>query len=287
MILSHSKIISFLLLLVIVGANSLKFAKTYDCTGNETFCTIQDLQLTKKHFRFDINARNETAIENLYIYGNVPVLSSENIGKICEKFPNLIEIIFHNCQIEEIRENTFEKCTQLQTLLLDGNNFVHLDKNSFKGLRELRKLLLSGGNIPNVDLDISDLKHLESLMLTQLDISWFSPEILREQKNLTKVSFRANDFFDLEVEKIVEYTPNLMFFFLNENKFKCSRLSKILEFLKEKNVSVQHPFKKRVKTPDHVDQIECLDDELWVSEVTAEKEQLELELEKVKKLLNE
>lgn len=270
MILLHLQIVlSFLIL--ISTKFSFALSKTYQCEdGSEIFCTI-NLNLTRDDLAFDVNVKNKTDVEYFYLHGIIPILSRENIEKICEDFPNLLKIDASGCQINEIGENTFEKCTKLQTLFFFGSNIQFLHKNSFRGLTKLRELVISNGNVPNFDLDFSDLKNLKVLDLKSLNISSFSPEILREQTNLKRLDLSENNLFDLDVEKMLEYTPNLEFFYLHENKFKCSRLEKVLELLKGKNVNMKLLFKFSVKTPDHVDLIECLNDEHWLSEVTKEK----------------
>lgn len=266
--------------LVLITLNvSYTFANTYECEDKyEYLCQIYDVTLTRDDLVLDPIAKNTTAVENVELHGKIPVLSDENTGKICENFSNLQEIYCDNCKIEDIKANAFSNCHQLERLYLPLNNFQHFDKNSFEGLSKLKNIWIAGGNISLFESKLTDSKLLETLVLSNLNISIFSVEILREQKNLKTLDVSENNLYDLDVEKVLEFAPELEILALYGNTFKCSRLRKVVALLKEKNVSTNFLVGRLPTHSDHVEGMECLNDGLWEQEFQRFREQSGLDL---------
>lgn len=260
------KHISLIFVLVLLKS-TVSFGKQYKCTiyDNGQKCEMWGVQLTKSDYRIEPEANNLNAVTTCDIRGTVPVLSSG----ICRAMPNLKKLSASSVSMEEIERNALAGCKKLEKLDLFYNNFVKLDKNTFKGLTSLKQLRLYGGRIQEFDLDLTDQKELTQLGLEKLDIIVFPADILREQKNLKELFLYSNNLFDLDVEGILKYTPNLEIIRLSDNNFKCARLKEILTVLKEKNIkaeALRYALMQRNYKPDKIEGIHCLSDRQWQSE---------------------
>lgn len=185
--------------------------------------------------------------------------------------PNLETFKANRVSMEKIDENAFQECKKLAFLSLEYNQFVKLERNAFKALTHLHVLFIGGGNIPVIDLDLTDLKQLDWFAFNNLSIAAFSPENLRGPINLREFELHSNNLFDLDIESMLKYTPNVQRILLTDNNFKCSRLQEILSILQKKNVKVPGGYsnlcKKRVYRTKKINDITCLSDEQWISEL--------------------
>lgn len=265
----EARTILLLLLLLLLNCLALDAAQ-HKCEifseitafGIITRCCISGLSLTRENYHIEPVAENLTAITEIELEGTVPILSNG----ICKNLPNLER--FHSIclSVEEIEENAFQECKNLTGLYLSCNHFVKLERNTFKGLTNLKELHIFGGNISLIDLDLTDLQNLSSLYLHAIKIILFPAEILSKQTNLRHLSVDSNNLFDLEIEAITTYLESIN---INGNNFKCSRLKIILDFLKSKNIKADtsHYGRKRSYTPENIDNIVCLTDLQWNSEL--------------------
>lgn len=258
-------------LVLVLLTSSTSSGTKYRCSiaDNGETCKILRLKLTRDDYSIEPVADHPTVVTKVILSGTVPVLSNG----ICQAMSNLNILYANELSMEEIEEDAFEGCDKLSYLDLDDNNLVKMGKNTFKGLTSLEQLWLRGGNSPIVDLDLTDLKQLKWLGLRHFNITLFPAEILREQTNLADLMLFSNNLFDLDIEGILKFTPNLNQIELIDNNFKCSRLKEILVILKAKNVNtashyvVEHQ-RRRKYIPSKIDGIHCLTDQQWETELS-------------------
>jgi hypothetical protein len=175
---------------------------------------------------------------------------------------------------EEIDENAFMHCDKLIYIELDDNNWQKIPQKTFKdkGLNKLDILWISGGNIPGLDLDLTDLKQLEWLIIRNMSINVLPSKTFDGLENLIYLFLQSNNLFDIDIEGILQFTPKLKKIYLNDNIFKCSRLSEIIPYLKNKNVEPRtYIWNKRQRnyTPQKINNIGCLSDDQWRAEIKA------------------
>lgn len=235
----------------------------------EQYCFINGLNLTRDDYQIEPEVDNINAVRTIWLYGTVAILSSNSI---CEAMPNLRTFEGH-LSMEELDKNAFLGCSHLESLNLDlkNNTFVKFGRNALTGLSNLKDLSIYNGSIPRLYLDLTDLKKLETLRFFELGLTMFSADILRKQINLKKLSLYSNNLLDLDVEGILKYTPNLEWINLQDNNFKCTRLSEILSVLTRKKIIIEAWFfelKHRDYVTETIDDIHCLTDQQWESEVT-------------------
>lgn len=260
------KIIKFLVIPVLIYVNAA-YGAEYLCEISDSGerCHIRELNLTSEDYHVEPVADNLNAIKIVHLEGTVPILTNG----VCEVMPNLVRFFAENVSLEEIQANAFQGCDNLYELYLYGNNFVNFDRSAFKGMSNLREIWVSGGNVSSIDLDLSDSKKLTVLALRNMGINVFPAETLREQIHLRDLYLYSNNLFDLDVERILQYTPYLRKINLGDNNFKCSRLREMLDILKLRNVEansfIRHE-RERDYYPDDINGIHCLTDEQWESE---------------------
>lgn len=247
---------------------STSFGTEYKCDLYEenTRCEISGLAMTRDNHCIEPRTDNRNAITYVNLEGSVPVLSS----CVCDVLPNLLTFYANSVSIEEVKENAFGGCKKLNYINLDGNNFKKLHRNTFNGLRDLKKLYLSNGNVPFVDFDLSSLVQLEVLNIMHFKMPVFPADILREQINLKTLILSSNNLFDLDIERVLNYAPNLKEIYLTDNNFKCSRIEVIISLLRQKNIYVSlktYNAKQRDYKPEKYEGIDCLTEQQWESEL--------------------
>lgn len=222
----------------------------YNCAPHaRTQCIINGLQLTKDDDDLiePVAETDPLKFDLLKLSGTVPRLS----GGFCHALPNLESLRAQELSMEEIDDNAFQGCNKLEEIWAKDNKFVKIGKNTFKGLKNLTSITLTGGNMPVFDVDLSDAKKLLDLTLAEMNISEISPELLRENRQLDMLRLESNNLHDLDIEKILEYTPDLKIIFLDGNNFECNRLRQILAKLRAKNVRVPPPYIETVERRKH------------------------------------
>lgn len=260
--------IAFLISVILLCTFSTTFSAKYQCSISSygQLCTISGLKLTRSDYKIEPQAANLGAITKLQLSGTVPILSSG----ICEVMPNLLRFDADSVSMEVIEEYAFQACKKVTFLNLSYNKFVKMGKNTFMGLSALEQLWFYDGNVPILDLNLTDLKKLTHLGLRKLNITVFPPDMIREQTNLKELYLYSNNLFDLDIERILKYTPNLQEIYLADNNFKCSRLKEILTVLKSKSIKTQtgaRTLRTRYYPPNNIDGIHCLSDHQWVAEL--------------------
>lgn len=253
--------------LLILSNVLVSFSAKYECSiwHDGTSCKIYGLELTRDNYHIEPVPAKPNAVTLIGLHGIVPILSSG----ICKTLPHLEKFEARDVSMEEFEENALQECKFLRSIDFVNNKFKKLGRNTFKGLPHLETIWLKGGNIPIINLDLRDSPALTSLALTNLKITEFSADNLREQINLEYLQLQSNNLFDLDVERVLKYAPNLENIWIAHNNFTCSRLKEILSVLKKKKVGVDTTYKRlkqRFYTSEKIEN-HCRTDEQWESQV--------------------
>ncbi|XP_052066373.1 toll-like receptor 4 [Mytilus californianus] len=153
---------------------------------------------------------NNTGLEEFYLNNNVfsdasgnqceDVLpasvrlldfSSNRLMKFCFHMPFLKNLYLQNNSLGSfLRFNPFMRSTtsQLESVDLSFNNIYGLKFSIFQGHTQLQTLNLSNNNLHNIDFDISKMKVLKQLDLSNNFIGTFSQDNMDTFTNMFKVS---------------------------------------------------------------------------------------------------
>lgn len=170
-------------------------------------------------------------IDGRYTDSNVKTFPAN----FCEKFINVKRININEIGLEEIDENSFKNCQNLEVLFLNENKIKKISKNAFASLPKLTNLLISRNQLTELDQELfqnlpslkdlilsenqlqtlpdgifSSLINLEHLNLSQnrftkLHYSWFGDTV----KKLKSFHFRFNNINSMDRE-IINNNPDLM-----------------------------------------------------------------------------
>ncbi|KAL7013754.1 hypothetical protein ACKWTF_015562 [Chironomus riparius] len=165
-------------------------------------------ELQQQHNQPEIHAKNIPQISNdqiTAISATSDATSTHFTSKICETFPNVLEIDFRNTKIETFEEASFRKCKNLAVLMLSDNK-----------IKEIPEILLN------------ENQNLEMLLMENILIDSVPRNFLKSQRKslrtfhiTSKSSYKVpEDFFslfqnleDLSIGNVVnfnfEWTKNL------------------------------------------------------------------------------
>lgn len=196
----------------------------------------------------------------------IPLLASD----ICETFENLEYLSFGPVEMVDVRGNAFTACKNLKTLSLTSNKIEELDCNTFKGLKTLETLYLAGNRLRRLDDEIfTDLRSLKSLHLYFNQLTEFSTAIIEENSQLVSLFLYANDLFDLDIDGILHALPELDIFIFQDNNFRCSTVSTIVNKLTVRKIEYEWSgsvAKPRTTSRSELYGIKCLNNEVWNGE---------------------
>ncbi|XP_063697718.1 leucine-rich repeat-containing protein 15-like [Culicoides brevitarsis] len=247
-------------LVFILLSISTVLAEKHQCFVPVPYKCVIFANATRENYQIEPQAVNSSDITNLDLNGTLPILGPE----ICENLPNLRIIFASYLGVEEIAENTFKSCKNLYRIDLDWNNITKLSENAFTGLENLEKLYISGGNLQELKLNLSSLINLEQLGLRNLNLTEIDPEIFKNLKNLKELYLYANRLFDLDLEKILNYLPNLKKINIVDNNFKCDRVKKLVELCEKYRIELKTDvtvIRTRHYIPEMIEGVHCLTDD--------------------------
>lgn len=95
-------------------------------------------------------------------------------------------------------------------------------------------------------------KNVCYLSLHNNNLMQLDGNVFKGLSNLKELRLYSNHLFDLGVENLLQHTPILSKIGLNDNNFKCSRITEILNLLKAKNIEAVEgtaELRKRDYTP--------------------------------------
>ncbi|CAC5407076.1 unnamed protein product [Mytilus coruscus] len=159
---------------------------------------------------FVLKVLNNTGLEEFYLNTNVFLDASENqcedmlpasvilldfssnrLLQFCFHMPFLKYLYLQNNSLGSfLRFNSFMRSstTQLESVDLSFNFIYGLKFSTFQGHTQLQTLNLSNNNLHNIDFDISHLKALKQLDLSNKFIGTFSQDNMDTFTNMFKVS---------------------------------------------------------------------------------------------------
>uniref|UniRef100_A0A336M520 CSON012250 protein n=1 Tax=Culicoides sonorensis TaxID=179676 RepID=A0A336M520_CULSO len=131
-------------------------------------------------------------------------------------------------------------CNELESLDLSYNQIKELPHDIFQFTSQLKAINLAGNQLSELDVNIfNNLSSLQVLDLSKNNFRKLSTEIFKNLNQLLHLSISGNPLMEFDVEKILRYTTNLKEINIAETFLPCQRLEKILNVLKNANVSIQ------------------------------------------------
>ncbi|XP_063700755.1 toll-like receptor Tollo [Culicoides brevitarsis] len=254
------KCASIYLFLLLVSVKSALTARNINCLDQKsTDCYIVNVYLAEKDSEYHLVSQNPQNVVSLtFESSTIPVFTKE----ICSAFQNLRIIYASKIGLQEIQEDAFAGCENLDHLNLSFNNITKLAKNTFNRNTKLRELNLKDNQLLELDEDIfKDLSHLTRLELSQNKFLSVPERIFRDLKSLEDLGLHSNHLLDLDSQELVKNCPNLKTIHLRDNIFMCDRLKVIIDDLTKANVSLWdfvYAPRQRNYTAEFINRTECL-----------------------------
>lgn len=250
------------LLNVTIAAQSRIPEYICDTAKPMTKCDLKDVRLTAARPHFQPKPVDDPLkIKSFEIQSrSLPKL----VSGVCQAFPNLEKITIGLVDLEEIAPDAFSDCHKLTEVNIFANKLSHLDENLFRENLKLKTFYISSNLLEEVPVNL--FKGLSNLRRVQLPGQLFtsiSPEVFKNLSHLQILDLSRNHLRDLDVEKLIRYTPELFYIWLRDNDFKCSRLREVMNVLKKAGVTMEKRLvtsRERNYTPEIVDGVECLTD---------------------------
>lgn len=226
-----------------------------------TECYIVNTFLSKNNSNFRPVSANPMNVVALKFESSViPRISRE----ICNAFPNLRTFNAEKSMVEEVDEDSFAECVNLDFIDFGQNKISRLGKNTFNRNTALQTLSLHDNNLATLDVDLfQSLPHLRRLVLSMNDLSEVPVVLFRDLANLGELTLHHNRLTDLGAEQLVKYCPKLSMIHVRDNDFRCERLGVILNVLTKANVNFwdyADKLRPRNYTVEFINRMECLND---------------------------
>lgn len=233
---------------VFANKNETKFLLSISRGLLGLYCEISSLELLEPNFGLSIpnDIDGEAAIDVTITNSTIPHFSKV----FCELFPNINWLIANSVKIEILEGDAFYPCQKLRFLYLNDNNIKYLPTNLFSNSNGLLRLKMMRNQLKSDSLaSISKLTNLLELDLSGNELDEFPIEEMKKLTNLHELYLQSNYLTDIDERRIIEYFPNLMWIYLADNDFMCSRLERIVDDLKRhgKMLEIENttPFRKR------------------------------------------
>lgn len=183
--------------------------------------------LTIGNIDFQTDHHNKENVVNLDILSaRMKVFTSD----FCNTFPNLRNITANGLDIEKIDKNAFENCLELKTLSMSENNIEFLDNSLFE---------------KNVKLTV--------LNFDRNPIKYVNAKVFKKMNQLNELSLRYTDLLDIDLEKIINYTP-VEQIQLEGTKISCRRWKELNNTAKNNEVFLNYYY---------YDDYQCIDEKTW------------------------
>lgn len=174
----------------------------------DKFCFFDYINLTtdKPYFKPISNMNVDDVNEVGFVAGIMEIFTNDT----CDTFPNTKVIFATGLRIQDVLENAFIGCPQLEKIMLDQNRLTNLKSNIFMHNHNLKDLSLSESGIIQIDVEFfSQIAHLEILNLATNNLSTFPPKDFPKMANLILLSLQGNNITELNFEEILNKFPNL------------------------------------------------------------------------------
>lgn len=253
--------VPFLLIDVIIAEQTRIPEYICDTVRPLSTCLLKNVRLTTFQPHFYPKSNEPMKVKSFEIQSQaVPKL----VSSVCQIFPNLEKYTIGLVDLEEVTTDAFSHCHKLREINIFANKLHHLDENLFKGITALKTVYISSNLLEEIPVNL--FKGLSSIRRIQLPGQKFtsiSPEVFKDLSHLQVLDLSRNNLKDLNVETLLKYTPELVYIWIRDNDFRCSRLRVMTEFLKNSGVTVEKRLvtsRERNYTPEFVDGVECLND---------------------------
>ncbi|XP_063707812.1 leucine-rich repeat-containing G-protein coupled receptor 4-like [Culicoides brevitarsis] len=202
----------------------------YRCDDSITvWCTFQNIRLNSTNYRWKPKA-NKTEIEYVEFESSlIPVVYSN----ICRAFPKMKNLQLGESGVQEVTEDAFYACANLETLRLHSNKIKVLHPTTFQGVPKMAFLNL-GSNLLTEFPDLSffaGMPKLQKLFLEWNNLKSFPAELLKYNPKMYQLALYSNNLSELDVEKLVKYLPNLKYFNWIDNEIFCSQALEGMTYL--------------------------------------------------------
>lgn len=268
-----------LLFLSILNFRTSSALKTYQCVDRAPSplwsCEVSGIAVSFEEPHLNLNSAVDISKVSYTILSSstIPVLTSD----ICNSLPYLNRIDVHKNAIEIVDEDAFVNCSSLTKVELYENKIKQINPNTFNQNLRLQYIYLQKNLITEIPKNLfQNLTNLKELFLTENKIVEFPAEAMQNLTSLTNFGLQSNKMFDFDVEKCVEYIPNLQVIYLRDNNIECSRWTQIKENLLGSRISISnyiYSTRKRSYKISKVDGFECLTKE----QKEIEKEEIQIE----------
>lgn len=229
--------------LILISVIKLTFASGYVdkpihmCTLGkihlDSVCTFTNIVEMSSDYDWEVESDKTAPVDRL-VFSNCSIRVITNV--FCEKENFLTRINLSYAGVEEISEGAFRACDVLVHLHLNNNKIKRISKNIFSFNTKLRSLDLSNNKIENLICDFSNLKHLHGFYVANNNLTNFSPDLLKNSRNLITLSLYSNDLSDLNIEKMIHYFPKLQEVEIDDNEISCIRLGEIFKIFQSNGI---------------------------------------------------
>lgn len=155
---------------------------------------------------------------------------------ICDALPNIERFSAFKVGLISVDENTFKKCTKLQSVNLNVNSLTSLPLGLFDSNVDLTTVSLAFNKLTQISGNLfRNNPNLEGLLFdhNQLNQFAFFIEIPISTK-LKVINLSNNELEDVDIETMLEKCPNLEMIYFSGNKLSCGRILDIQGILKTK-----------------------------------------------------
>lgn len=234
-------------LITIISANPVPVdVPTYKCIKFMIFypietCTFRNLVLNQTHQNFvpSLHAGEVSDVVSIDLGGKRGSSMKVLTHDICNAFPNVRWYDAYWLGLEEIYEDAFANCADLEKVRLYDNKLTSLNLNLFKHNQKLRFLDVDLNRFKEINVKVfENTPAIEHLNFNDNQIKRFDVRELPVLENLKAVRLANNLISELDEEELVKKCPNLKEFIICPNeRFEYARLRVMIEFLKGHGVA--------------------------------------------------
>lgn len=208
-------------------------------------CSIFDIQLNETHPYF--RALSEGKASNVVwidLGGNLGQEKWKSTSKIhtltsdlCDTYPGISTYNALNLGMQEINENAFVNCPQLEELNLSSNKIRSIDTKLFRWNQYLKRLSLNDNRLRKIDAQLfTPTPLLRTLLLSYNHLTDFPINDIPQMDHLILVSLQFNRLRDVDEIEIIKKFSQLNNFWIDYNKINLTRCQDLYDFFKARNI---------------------------------------------------
>lgn len=265
--MTSKNFIGIVLILFSFINSSLQEKPVFNCELSGTTCTFNNVILNTTHYEWLPASDNPTIVTEVkFIDSEIPIF----VSGLCDLFPNLRRLDLTRLNVENIKEDAFHACLELEFLVLSSNNIEQFHPNTFSYNKKLATLRLAYNRITELHDDLFlNLENLIALEMEVNNLTEFSAKLLRNNRNLVALLLQTNDLSDIDAETIVKDHPKLEAFTVTDNEIHCTRYVQITNMLRSKGIQVPGGYRLKERYYPTVEVFEnyqiCIPDIAWMA----------------------